>query len=56
MATKVPKTFDIKAQPGFGLVALLCFIMLYLPITILVVYAFNAGENIAIAGLFSALV
>jgi spermidine/putrescine transport system permease protein len=48
MATKVPKTFDIKAQPGFGLVALLCFIMLYLPITILVVYAFNAGENIAI--------
>jgi spermidine/putrescine transport system permease protein len=48
MATERRKPFAIKAQPGFGLVAMLCFFMLYLPIAILVVYAFNAGENIAL--------
>ncbi len=48
MATETRKPFAIKAQPGFGFVALLCFVMLYLPIVILVVYAFNAGENISI--------
>lgn len=40
--------FNIRHQPGFGPVAVLCFAFLYLPIVILVVYAFNAGENIAI--------
>jgi spermidine/putrescine transport system permease protein len=48
MATSVHKPFDIKRLPGFGVVALFCFTLLYLPIVILVVYAFNAGENIAI--------
>ncbi len=47
MATKL-RTFDVKAQTGFGTVAMICFFLLYLPIAILVVYAFNAGENIAI--------
>jgi spermidine/putrescine transport system permease protein len=47
MATRL-RTFDVKAQPGFGTVALICFFLLYLPIAVLVVYAFNAGENIAI--------
>jgi spermidine/putrescine transport system permease protein len=47
MATKL-RTFDVKSQPGFGTVAMFCFFMLYLPIAILVVYAFNAGENIAL--------
>jgi spermidine/putrescine transport system permease protein len=47
MATRL-RTFDVKAQPGFATVAMICFFLLYLPIAILVVYAFNAGENIAI--------
>ncbi len=47
MPTDARKMFSIKSQPGFGTMALLCFAFLYLPIIILVVYAFNAGENIA---------
>jgi spermidine/putrescine transport system permease protein len=46
MATK--RTFAIKAQPGFGLMALFCFAFLYLPMVLLFVYAFNAGKNIAV--------
>ena len=42
------KSFSVKAQPGFGTIAVLCFAFLYLPIVTLVIYAFNAGENIAI--------
>jgi spermidine/putrescine transport system permease protein len=45
MATRA---FNIKSQPGFGFIALLCFIALYLPIAVLVVYAFNAGTSVAI--------
>jgi spermidine/putrescine transport system permease protein len=48
MATDTRKPFAIKVQPGFAMVALFCFAFLYLPIVILVVYAFNAGENIAV--------
>jgi spermidine/putrescine transport system permease protein len=47
MATRA-RTFSIRHQPGFGFIAMLCFAFLYLPIIILVVYAFNAGENISI--------
>jgi len=39
--------FDIRRQPGFGSVAWLCFVVLYLPILIVVVYAFNAGRSVA---------
>lgn len=42
------KTFAIKAQPGFTFIAMLCFFMLYLPIATLVVFAFNAGESVAV--------
>jgi spermidine/putrescine transport system permease protein len=48
MATSAAKTFSIKTQPGFAFIAMLCFFMLYLPIATLVVYAFNAGESVAI--------
>jgi spermidine/putrescine transport system permease protein len=41
-------SFDVKSQGGFGFVALMCFAMLYLPMVVLVFYAFNAGENISI--------
>ena len=48
MATSSREVFKIKSQPGFGLIAILCYVFLYLPIIILVVYAFNAGESIAV--------
>lgn len=37
--------FDIRTQPGFGLLALFTFAALYLPILVLVAYAFNASES-----------
>ena len=40
--------FDVRRQPGFTSVALLCFAVLYMPIILLVIYSFNAGESIAI--------
>jgi spermidine/putrescine transport system permease protein len=42
------RRFAVKRQPGFGTVAILCFVLLYLPILTLVVYSFNAGTSIAI--------
>ncbi|MEO9338205.1 ABC transporter permease [Mesorhizobium sp. SB112] len=41
------KQFEIKRLPGFTAIAMICFIALYLPIALLVVYAFNAGESIS---------
>ncbi|MBK0328036.1 ABC transporter permease [Rhodobacteraceae bacterium F11138] len=40
--------FDIRRQTGFNTIAVFCFVMLYLPIILLVVYSFNAGTSIAI--------
>jgi len=40
--------FSIRRQPGFGAVAAVCFVILYLPIVVLVVYSFNAGVSIAV--------
>jgi spermidine/putrescine transport system permease protein len=49
MAERVMKRgFAVKRQPGFATVAIVCFILLYLPIATLVVYSFNAGTSIAI--------
>jgi spermidine/putrescine transport system permease protein len=48
MATRVPEPFSIRSQPGFTLIAMFCFFLLYLPIATLVVYAFNAGESVAL--------
>ena len=45
MATR---DFSVKRQPGFAAIAMLCFALLYLPIATLVVYAFNAGESVAV--------
>jgi spermidine/putrescine transport system permease protein len=40
--------FSLKRLPGFTTIAMITFFVLYLPITTLVVYAFNAGASIAI--------
>ncbi len=42
------RQFDPSRQPGFATVALFTFSLLYLPIAVLVVYAFNAGQSIAV--------
>ena len=39
--------FDIRHLPGFTTIAVVCFVVLYLPIGVLVIYAFNAGDSIA---------
>jgi spermidine/putrescine transport system permease protein len=42
------KGFDIRRQTGFTTIAIACFVILYLPIILLVVYSFNAGTSVAI--------
>jgi spermidine/putrescine transport system permease protein len=49
MVTRV-HPFDVKAQRGFGLVALLTILALYLPIFVLVAFAFNATSSLGIWG------
>jgi len=38
--------FDLKRQPGFGVVAALCLAALYAPILIVVGFAFNASRSV----------
>ena len=38
--------FNVRTLPGFGFVALFTFFLLYLPICMLVIYAFNSGDSI----------
>ena len=40
--------FSVRKLPGFTMVALLCFVLLYVPILTLVVYSFNAGSSLAL--------
>ncbi len=43
----------MRHLPGFSMLAMACFMVLYLPIMVLVVYSFNAGSNIALFEGFS---
>lgn len=46
--TLAPKRpFSIKSQPGFTILAITCFVLLYAPLLPLVVYSFNAGDSLA---------
>ncbi|MCA0027802.1 MULTISPECIES: ABC transporter permease [unclassified Mesorhizobium] len=45
--------FSIKHQPGFTAIAATCFVVLYLPIIVLVIYAFNAASSTSEWGGFS---
>ncbi|HBF28905.1 ABC transporter permease [Rhizobium sp.] len=40
------RTFSIRRQRGFTAIAITCFVVLYLPIGVLVFYAFNAGDSL----------
>jgi spermidine/putrescine transport system permease protein len=42
------RNFDIYGQTGFASIAVFTFFLLYLPMAALVVYAFNAGDSMAI--------
>ncbi len=41
------KRFDVRTQPGFGLITLFTFFALYLPIAALVVYSFNNADSLS---------
>ncbi|KQY14105.1 ABC transporter permease [Rhizobium sp. Root482] len=41
------KAFSVQRQRGFTAIAIGCFFALYLPIIVLVFYAFNAGESLS---------
>ena len=45
--------FSIRRQPGFTTIALLCFVLLYLPIVVMVIYAFNEATSVSTWGGFS---
>ena len=47
------RTFSIRQQPGFTTIAAICFFALYMPIVVLVVYAFNAATSTSEWGGFS---
>lgn len=47
------KYFDIRSQPGFAFIAMVTFFLLYLPIAVLVAYAFNASSSMTSWGGFS---
>jgi spermidine/putrescine transport system permease protein len=52
-ARKSVRGFDIRRQTGFTTIAATCFLMLYFPIVVLVVYAFNAANSTSTWGGFS---
>jgi spermidine/putrescine transport system permease protein len=41
------RQFDIRRQAGFTTIAMISLFILYLPIAVLVIFAFNAGENLS---------
>jgi len=42
------RSFAISRLPGFSTIAIMVFVMLYLPIAMLVVFSFNSGTSVAI--------
>ncbi|WP_378949095.1 ABC transporter permease [Mesorhizobium sp. ANAO-SY3R2] len=47
------KRFSIRQQTGFTAIAATCFVLLYLPIVVLVAYAFNESTSVSEWGGFS---
>ncbi|SFU08745.1 ABC transporter permease [Sedimentitalea nanhaiensis] len=42
------RAFQVARLPGFNTIAIMVFVMLYLPIGLLVLFSFNAGPSVAI--------
>ena len=53
MAERRAKTFSITTIPGFTMLAIITFLVLYAPIATLVIYSFNGGTSVAAWGGFS---
>ncbi|TPN82628.1 ABC transporter permease [Mesorhizobium sp. CU2] len=39
-----PRVMDIKDQPGFRTIAIICLLVLYVPVLILMIFSFNSGS------------
>ena len=39
-----PRTMDIKDQPGFRTIAIICLCVLYVPVLILMIFSLNSGS------------
>ncbi len=46
MAGRGARTLDLKYQPGFASIAMVCFFVLYAPIAVLVLFSFNANRSV----------
>ena len=44
------RRFSVQHQPGFTVIAVTCFLLLYFPILVLIVYAFNAATSTSVWG------
>ena len=53
MAEPTARRLDLKYQPGFGTIAMLCLILLYAPIAVLLVFSFNDNRSVTIWTEFS---
>lgn len=42
------KPFSVKRMPGFVLISVFVFVLLYLPVILLIVFSFNEGESLAV--------
>lgn len=47
------RAFNVTTLPGFAAIAMTAFVVLYVPIFTLVIYAFNGGNSVALWGGFS---
>lgn len=47
------RAFNVTTLPGFTAIAMVAFVVLYVPIFTLVIYAFNGGNSVALWGGFS---
>ena len=52
-APRSTRALDLKYQPGFGTMAILCLVMLYAPILVLVFFSFNENRSVAVFTTFS---
>jgi spermidine/putrescine transport system permease protein len=47
-ARSTRRRIDLRHQPGFGTLAILCLIMLYAPIVVLIAFSFNENRSVAV--------
>lgn len=47
------RSLNLKYQPGFGTLAIVCLIMLYAPIVVLIAFSFNDNRSVAVWTHFS---